>query len=82
MNPLLERACRVFLAQDGEPLSRDDAGEDARFEDGRAFVDVDGPRMYRLVDNREIGGHELRLATSTPGLAMYAFTFVSCVAPQ
>jgi hypothetical protein len=36
--------------------------------------------MYRLVDNREIGTHDLTLSTTSPGLALYAFTFVSCVA--
>ncbi len=25
------------------------------------------------------GGHELTLSTGTPGLALYAYTFVSCV---
>ena len=25
------------------------------------------------------GSHELRLSTGTPGLALYAYTFVSCV---
>ncbi len=37
--------------------------------------------MYRLTNNPDIGSHELTLSTDTPGLALYAFTFVSCVAP-
>ncbi len=37
--------------------------------------------MYRLTNNGDIGSHELTLSTDTPGLALYAFTFVSCVAP-
>jgi len=41
---------------------------------------VDSARMYRLVNNRDIGSRELTLATETPGLALYAYTFVSCVA--
>jgi hypothetical protein len=53
-----------------------------RFEDGAATVEVDGPRMYRLVDGPDIGSHELTLVTSDGGLAMYAFTFVSCVVPE
>jgi thiol-disulfide isomerase/thioredoxin len=81
VNPLLGRTCRAYLAQDGAPLPREAAGEDARFEDGgRAYIDVGSPRMYRLVDNPEIGSHDLTLSTETPGLALYAFTFVSCVA--
>jgi hypothetical protein len=35
--------------------------------------------MYRLVNNSEIGSHELTLSTETPGLALYAYTFVSGV---
>jgi thiol-disulfide isomerase/thioredoxin len=82
MNPLLGKPGRAYLTQDGEPLVQDDAGEDVAFEDdGRAFVDVDRPRMYRLVNNRAIGGHDLTLTTSSSGLALYAYTFVSCVAP-
>ncbi len=81
MNPLLGRTCRAYLAQDGAPLPREAAGEDARFEDdGRAYADIDSPRMYRLVNNPDIGSHDLTLSTDTPGLALYAFTFVSCVA--
>lgn len=82
MNPLLGKGGRAYLAQDGGLLAKEDAGDDVRFEDdGRAYVEVDRPRMYRLVDNREIGGHDLTLTTSSPGLALYAYTFVSCVAP-
>ena len=79
MNPLLGRACRAYLTQGGAPLAPEDAGENVRFEDGRAFVEVERPRMYRLVNNRDIDSHELTLSTENPGLALYAFTFVSCV---
>ncbi len=80
MNPLLGKDCRAYLTQDGAPLPKEDAGEHVRFEDdGRAYVDVTAPAMYRLANNREIGSHELTLSTVTPGLALYAYTFVSCV---
>jgi hypothetical protein len=79
MNPLLGRACRLRLLLDGEPLPANHAGEHVRFEEGAAFVEVDGPRMYGLVNGPDIGSHELTLVTSDGGLAMYAFTFVSCV---
>ncbi len=82
MNPLLGRECRAYLAQDGAPLPAEDAGEHVRFgDDGRAYVDVRAPGMYRLVNNRELGSHELTLSTETPGLALYAYTFVSCLVP-
>lgn len=80
LNPLLGRACLVVLTQDGAPLPREDAGEDVRFhDDGRSFLEVNAPRMYRLVNNREYDSHELTLSTEAPGLGLYAFTFVSCV---
>ncbi len=82
MNRLLERDCRAYLTQDGAPMSKEDAGEQVTFdEDSRAYVEVKEAGMYRLVNNREIGSHELTLSTNTAGLALYAFTFVSCVVP-
>jgi thiol-disulfide isomerase/thioredoxin len=79
MNPTLRRPARVYLAQDGQPLPKEAAGEDVTWEEGGACVQVDSPRMYALVNNPQIGSHELTLSTESPGLALYAFTFVSCV---
>ena len=50
------------------------------FEDGRSVVVVDRPRMYMLVNNREFGTHDLSLSTTSDGIGLYAFTFVTCVA--
>ena len=38
--------------------------------------------MYRLVNNREIDSRELTLVTSSEGVALFAFTFVSCLVPE
>ncbi|MCH8994238.1 MAG: redoxin domain-containing protein [Chloroflexi bacterium] len=89
MPPLAGGDARLELLQDPSPgsgqapvpLAAEDAGEDVRIEDGRAFVTLDTPRMYRLVNNREIDTHELTLVTSNDGVALYAFTFVSCLVP-
>lgn len=81
MNPLLGRAGRVRVLLDGGPVPQDHAGEDVRAQDGNGVVEVDGPRMYRLVNSPDIGSHKLSLVTSDAGVAMYAFTFVSCVVP-
>ena len=81
MNPLLGRASRLRVLLDGAPIPQEHAGEDIRFEEESAFVEVDGPRMYRLANSPEIGAHELSLLTADAGVAMYAFTFVSCVVP-
>ena len=65
----------------GAPLAREDAGEDARFDEtGRSFVLFSEPRMYRLVRNSQFNQRLLQLVTRQPGLLAYAFTFVTCVA--
>ncbi|MBI3963172.1 MAG: hypothetical protein HY335_10480 [Deinococcus sp.] len=46
---------------------------------GDTFVLVTVPRMYRLVKNQRFGTYQLRLSTTSAGLACHAFTFVSCV---
>jgi len=79
--PLTGETALVRLLQDGAPLAPEDAGEDVRPEKGEAVVAIERPRMYRLVNDREIDGHELTLLTTSDGLAFYAFTFVSCVIP-
>jgi thiol-disulfide isomerase/thioredoxin len=79
--PLTGETATLRLMQDGVPLASEDAGEDVRQEKGEALVAVDRPRMYHLVSNRELDSRELTLITTSDGLALYAFTFVSCVIP-
>jgi hypothetical protein len=86
--PLAGGDARIELLQDPStgsgqaplPLAAEDAGADVRIEGGRAFVQLDTPRMYRLVSNREIDTHELTLVTTSDGVSLYAFTFGSCLA--
>ena len=66
---------RVLL--DGEPASGDAAGEDV---EGGALR-IDKPRMYRLVRGIDVERHTLTVETESDGLAAFAFTFTSCVAP-
>ncbi len=66
---------RVLL--DGAPVDAEHAGEDVR--DGVVTVDV--PRMYRLLTDTDVDRHSLTLETESDGVAAYAFTFTSCVAP-
>ena len=35
--------------------------------------------MYPLVDNKSFGTHTLELITREPEVALFAFTFTSCV---
>ena len=76
--PTYGGAATVSVMQDGAPLAADDAGADVA-AGATSTITVDTPRMYRLVNNREIGRHELTLATRSDGVALYAFTFTSCV---
>jgi thiol-disulfide isomerase/thioredoxin len=80
--PTYGGSATIALTQDGAPLAKEDAGADAASGDSTSIVTIDAPRMYRLVNNREIDRHELTLTTTSDGVALYAFTFTSaCVAP-
>ncbi len=80
--PLTGDEATVELFQNGSPLAAEDAGSDVQMEDGKAVVKVGRPGLYRLVNNREIDTYELTLSTTSDGLAMYAFTFTSCLVPE
>lgn len=81
MSPNGQAEYQLLLTQDGLPVARADAGEDVIYdEQERSLVRVDAPRMYSLVRNAEFGSHRLELSTDAPGLGVYAFTFVTCIA--
>ncbi|MBX9604349.1 MAG: redoxin family protein [Bryobacteraceae bacterium] len=46
---------------------------------GVSRVEVSRPRMYRLLGSDRFQEGTLELRTSSPGLQMFAFTFVSCL---
>jgi thiol-disulfide isomerase/thioredoxin len=69
----------VEIRQDDKPLSASIATPDISFRDGRSFIRVVRPRMYSLVDNHDFAAHTLQLITHEPELALFAFTFTSCV---
>jgi len=70
------------VQQDGTPLLADDCGADVTAGKGVSVMTVDAPRLYRVVANRDIDRHELTLTTTSDGVALYAFTFTSCVMPE
>ncbi len=67
-SPGRPRTLRLRL--DGRPLDARAAGADVR----GGVVDVQGQRLYELVDLPRVGRHVLRLAPQ-PGIDAYAFTF-------
>jgi hypothetical protein len=71
----------VEIRQDSQPFPPDHATKDTQFRDGQSIIHIDKPRMYHIVDNRSFGSHTLELVIRTPGVALFAFTFTSCVAP-
>ena len=73
----------IEVKQDGRPLSQVQAGDDIQFTGGGAsFVSIEEPRLYHLIQNRTHETHEIELIFNASGLALYAFSFSSCVAPD
>ncbi|MBZ5522329.1 MAG: redoxin domain-containing protein [Acidobacteriia bacterium] len=69
----------VEILQDGRPLTAAIAAPDIRFRNGRSYLQIARPRMYALVENHSFGTHTLELVTRQPELALFAFTFTSCI---
>ncbi len=81
ISPDGENGFRVFVMQDGRYLSPEDAGNGIKFDlEGKSYIIVDEPRMYNLIKNKEFGSHQLTLSSNSNSFAIYAFTFVSCLA--
>jgi thiol-disulfide isomerase/thioredoxin len=73
----------VEVWQDERPLPPEIAGRDVRYRgEGSAYLLVDQARMYEVVRNPDYGWHELDLVFRSSRLALYAFTFTTCVAPM
>ncbi len=71
----------VRVTQDGAPLDAITAGKDVVLSEGESLLWVDAPRMYEIARNPSAGRHELRLEAQSHGLAVFAFTFSTCVLP-
>ena len=70
----------IMVQQDGRFLTPSNAGSDIQFnEAGESFVCVTRARMYQLVQNPGFEYHEVTLTFAANGLALYAFTFTTCV---
>lgn len=71
----------VEVRQNGRPLTPMNAGADvANQPDGRSMVCIERPKLYELVRNETYEPNELELIFCATGLALYAFTFTTCVA--
>ncbi len=66
---------RLWVLRDDEPLPREAAGADVRFDGrGGAYVEVSTPRLYDVAhaDGRP---HVVKLSPERSGLTLYAFVF-------
>lgn len=71
----------IDVLLDGAFLTPENAGADIEYNDGGvSYIKVDRPRMFELVKQAVHGMHELELIFRAGGLALYAFTFNTCVA--
>jgi thiol-disulfide isomerase/thioredoxin len=66
---------RVYLFQDGNPLPKDAAGADVKFDGKGAYLDVTEARMYYLVRSPSFSAHLISLNPDGPGLTLHSFTF-------
>lgn len=77
--------CEVNIRIDDKPISNVHATADTTFRqvngEEQSFILVREPRMYSLVDHRDFGEHRMELICPS-GLAIFAFTFTSCVDPE
>src|ERR1700745_1062894 len=74
----------VKILLDGQPLQPAQKTRDTRFRTGEAgeesYISVQNARMYALMDTHDFGVHTLELDCPA-GVAVFAFTFNSCVDP-
>lgn len=78
IKPEIGEPYRVWVKQDDDWLVPDDAGSDIKFDEGRSYLEITEPRMYRIVNNAEYGTHDLQLSSTSDGFGIYAFTFGAC----
>jgi thiol-disulfide isomerase/thioredoxin len=66
---------RVDLFQDGNPLPKDGAGADVKFDSKGAYLEVTEGRMYYLVRSPNFTAHLISLQPEGPGLTLHSFTY-------
>ncbi|MEM7330524.1 MAG: redoxin domain-containing protein [Chloroflexota bacterium] len=71
----------VWVRQNGRWLDEINAGEDVLFdENGRSYLNITQPRMYQIAKNHTFTTNRLELTFQAMGLALFSFSFSSCVA--
>lgn len=67
---------KVEVLLDGAPLTKDVAGSDIIFENGKSYLLIHDDRLYNIVsDKYGAGEHTLQFIIDLPGLKAFTFTF-------
>ncbi len=66
---------RVNLFQDGNPMPKEGAGADVKFDSKGAYLDVTEDRMYYVVRSPNFTAHLISLQPEGTGLTLHSFTF-------
>jgi len=67
------------VRDNGAPVDHQSRGADLReTPDGRTLVEIDRPRMYRLIRRDRFLDRNLEIRSHSAGVELYAFTFATC----
>lgn len=66
---------RVNLFQDGNPMPKEGAGADVKFDSKGAYIEVTEGRMYYLVRSPNFTAHLISLQPEGSGLTLHSFTY-------
>jgi thiol-disulfide isomerase/thioredoxin len=65
----------VEVLRDGKPIDPSVAGADIFYKNGNSYVEITGDRLYRIVDDKTVGAHQMEFIINSPGLQAFTFTF-------
>ena len=66
----------VIVTLDGEPVPVEHRGKDVKEDgEGNTVLNIDGPRMYNVIQSPMQGRAELRLSTNSPDFSLFTYTF-------
>lgn len=78
IKPEDENNFKVLVLQDGNYLTKENAGQDIFIDDaGKSFLIIDSPKLFNVVNNSEFGEHILKLIPDSNSFAFYSMSFVS-----
>ena len=77
------KACTIIVEQDGLMLNDGNKGEDVMLDEkGFSRLHIGSPRSYHIVQNKEFGGHTLKLRPLQGGVEIYSLSFSTGVIPE